>query len=178
LRILGSPGNILRGTKRVTGNLLVWKNTSDQQVIHYSIERSNDNLSWTQLGTVIAGGHNSLEYSYTDEHPGKENYYRLKISLPDSTYQYSNILPLFDKGNSLPVIVYPNPATNSLTVQTSNANYNKLKILDLTGRMEISQEINAGNTVVDITNLAPGTHLIKFTGKDGVEEVQRFVKIK
>jgi hypothetical protein len=101
-----------------------------------------------------------------------------KFSLADNTYQYSNIVLLFDKNNLMPVTIYPNPATNTLTVQTANSNYNKLKIMDLTRHIEMSQEINSINTAVDISNLAPGTHLIKFITKDGEEEVQRFVKIK
>lgn len=180
LRILASPGNILMGKRQAAINLLKWKNTSALAVINYTIERSADNLSWNQLGSVIpfSGNISSTEYSYTDEHPDKENYYRLKFSLADSTYQYSNIVPLFDKNNKQPIIIYPNPATNTLRIQTVNANYSKLKIIDLTGRFEIQQEINSVNTVVDISNIAAGSHIIKFITKDGREEVHRFVKIK
>ena len=179
-RILASPGNVLMGSRQATGNHLKWKNSSALAITNYTIERSNDNLSWRTLGSVIPTSANnvSAQYSFSDVHPDKENYYRLKFSLADSTYQYSNILPLFEKNNVMPVILYPNPATNTLTVQTSNSNYNKFKILDLTGRMEISREINSINTVVDISNIAAGTHLIKFITKDGEEEIQRFVKIK
>ena len=60
----------------------------------------------------------------------------------------------------MPVTIYPNPATNTLTVQTANSNYNKLKIIDLTRRIEMSQEINSINTVVDISNLAPALILL------------------
>jgi hypothetical protein len=179
LRILASPENILTGSRQASGNLLKWTNTTGLQAIHYTIERSLDNLSWDSLGTVYSQpGNSTFLYSYTDENPGMENYYRLKISLEGGAYQYSNILPLFDKGKGLPVIVYPNPAVNSLHVQTCNSNYNKLKIVDLTGQMKITQEINAGKTTVDISQLVPGTYIIKFSSKTGGEDVQRFVKIK
>jgi len=179
LKILASPGNVLMGTKQTTGNVLKWKNTSALAITNYTVEKSNDNLSWTTLGFVIPTSSNaSIQYSYSDLHPGKENYYRLKFSLADSTFQYSNIVPLFDKNNLQPVIIYPNPATNTLTIQNTSSNYNKFKVLDLTGRMEISKELNSVNTVVDISNLAPGTHIIKFITKDDEEDVQRFVKIK
>jgi hypothetical protein len=179
LRILASPDNILMGSRQAETNLLKWKNTSGLPVTNYTIERSTDNLSWTSLGSVTAiPGNNLLQYSFSDQKPQKENYYRLKIAMEDDSYQYSNILPLFAKDNVMPVIMYPNPAKNTLTVQASCSNYSSLKVFDLTGRMEISQEINSINTVVDISNITPGTHLIKFISKDGGQEVQRFVKVK
>ena len=180
LRILASPSNILMGARHLAGNILKWKNTAALPVTNFIIERSFDNLLWTSLGSVspMPGNNSTIQYSYSDDHPGKENYYRLTFSLADGTYQYSNILPLFDKNTVLPVIIYPNPASNAITIQTTNSNYKKFKIFDLTGRSELSQEINSINTVVNISNLAAGTHLIKFITKDGDEEIQRFVKIK
>ena len=180
LRILANQGNILMGMRQSTGNLLKWKNTSGLPVTDFILERSNDNLSWTTLGTVAAlsGDDASTQYSYSDGQPGKENYYRLKFNLPDGSYQYSNIVPLFEKNASMPLIIYPNPATNKLMIHTPNSNYNRFQIMDPAGRMEIRQEISSINTVVDISNLPTGSHLIKFITKDGHEEVQRFVKIK
>lgn len=180
LKILASPGNILMGNRQAAANVLKWKNISGLAVTNYTLERSNDNLSWATLGSVtpLPGNDASIQYSYSDVHPGRENYYRLKFSLTDNTYQYSNIVPLFDKTNLLPVIIYPNPATNTLTIQTANSNYKSLRIIDLTGRMEMSRDINSINTVIDISNLAAGTHLIKIITKDGEEVVRKFVKIK
>lgn len=181
LKILASPGNILIGKRQAGSNLLKWKNTSALPVTNFVVERSTDNLSWSSLGLVTPLSGNTLtEYSYTDVNPGLENYYRLQFSFADSTYQYSNIVPLFDRNNNntLPVIIYPNPATNTLTIQTQNNNYTSLQILDLTGRTEINNEIKSLTTVVGITNLSAGTHLIKFITKDGSVQVQRFVKIK
>ena len=179
LQILASPGNILMGSRQTTGNLLKWRNTSSLDIREYTIERSADNLTWTSLGTVPAlNGNSSTQYLFTDAHPGIQNYYRLKFILGDNTVKYSNTLPLFENNNALPVLLYPNPVTNSLRIQTANGNYNRLVIMDLTGRFEIQQEINSVNTVVDVSNIAAGSHLVKFFSKDGQVEVRRFVKIK
>jgi hypothetical protein len=181
LKILNAPGNILMGSKQANGNLLKWKNTYDLKVANYVIEQSNDNTTWNQLGNVypLPGDNSSTQYSYTDIHPlGKENYYRIKLIYADNSYQYSNTVLLFDKKDLKSIIVYPNPAKNTLNIHTINAAFIKLKIMDVTGRFEKTQEINTVNTSVDISNLAPGTHLIKFITQDGEEEVQRFVKIK
>jgi parallel beta-helix repeat protein len=180
LKILTAQGNILMGMRQASANLLKWKNTSGMQVTNFILERSSDNLSWTTLGNVgaLSGDDASTQYSYSDVQPAKENYYRLKFNLLDGTYQYSNIVPLFEKNSSMPLIIYPNPARYTLTVHTANSNYNRLQILDPAGRLEVRQDISSINTVVDISNLTTGTHLIKIITKDGKEVVRRFVKVK
>jgi hypothetical protein len=75
-------------------------------------------------------------------------------------------------------MLFPNPAVDKLTIQTSNSNYISLKIFDLTGRLQLSQQIKSAITEIDISNISAGTHVIKFIQKNGSEEVQRFVKIK
>ena len=178
LKILSAPGNILMGTRQAAGNLLRWKNSASLPVVKYVLERSSDNLSWSTLNTLNALLSNdaAIQYSYSDVHPYKQNYYRLKLLLADGTYQYSNIITLFDDHNNSPVIIYPNPVVNKLIIFSANNDYNNLKIVDLTGRVEINQKINSVNTEIDVSHLSSGPHFIKFIKNDGAEEIQKFVK--
>jgi hypothetical protein len=178
LKILSAPNNILMGSRQVSANILKW-NPFSQSITNYTIERSSDNLAWTQLGNVVpVQGNGSMQYTYADYNPNNENYYRLKLTADDGGVQYSNIVPLFDRNNVLPVLIYPNPATNRLSVHSNNSNYTSFSIIDLTGRIEMSGEISSVNTMVDISRLTLGSHLIKFYGKDGQQEIKRFVKIR
>lgn len=179
LIILNAPGNILMGSKQDVSNILKWKNTAALNVTNYVVERSTDNSTWSPIGSVVSLGNNSaMQYVYSDNHPLNQNYYRLKLLLSDNTFKYSNMVTLLDKNNAAPFIVYPNPAINNITIQTTNADYTRLKIFDVTGREELTQAINSVNTLVDISTIASGTHLIKFTSLSGKEIIQRFTKIK
>ena len=60
--------------------------------------------------------------------------------------------------------VYPNPATNKISVEASIAEEvtedNMVQILDFTGKVLISQKLNGKSTDVDIAAFAPGVYLI------------------
>ena len=181
LLILHGPGNLLAGSRQSAGNLLKWKNSSGISINKFIVERSDDNLTWHELGFLNTTSTDNVEtqYSYSDIHPFSErNYYRLKLMYTDSSFQYSNIVYLADNNNYKPVIIFPNPAKNILTIQNSNAGYTKLKVMDVTGRLEFTQEITLVNTNIDISKLSPGTHFIKFISQTGEENILRFVKLK
>ena len=178
-RILTSPNYALIGTKQLKGNLLRWTNSSGQIVANYSIEKSTDNISWLPIGNInpLSLSNFSMQYSYVDEAPNSQNFYRIKISLPDNTYQYSNILPLSNSSNS-PILIYPNPALDFITIKTLSKDYVQAQISDLAGRVEILQSINSFDTKINISNLSTGNYVIKLITKNGNAQIQKFIKIK
>jgi hypothetical protein len=58
------------------------------------------------------------------------------------------------------IAVYPNPATNTITVNPGNNNQFSLRIFDLTGRELISKE-SAGSITIDVSQLSKGAYLAK-----------------
>ena len=180
LRILSASNNLLTGLRQANANILKWKNYSGLSFNKFTVERSNDNIAWTALGDVTpsAGDNSSTQYLFSDQHPMNEkNYYRLKL-ISDNNYQYSNIVLITDKGNPSPVIIYPNPAKDIISIQTANSAYYKLQILDITGSVNITQLISSYKTSVDISDLPVGNYIIKFITQSGEEAIQKFVKIK
>jgi hypothetical protein len=67
--------------------------------------------------------------------------------------------------------IYPNPATNEITVSAS-ARIQEVAISDLLGQAVFSKAYNSKQVKVDVANLAKGTYFIKMNGT----EVRRFVK--
>jgi hypothetical protein len=57
------------------------------------------------------------------------------------------------------ITLYPNPATNALTIQTDNKPITEIKIFNLTGQLVIRQRI-VGNPV-DVSNLRDGIYVIE-----------------
>ncbi len=181
LRVLSAPSNLLMGNRQGTGNILKWKNAAGFKIKSYLVERSSDNLSWTDLGNVVPGLNDdvSKQYFYLDNNSlNGINNYRLKLIMHDGSYLYSNIIYLNGNQNQSELRVFPNPSKDVINIQTSNSIFNKYIITDVTGRVELSGAINSFNTQVDISMLSAGTHLVKLVSKYGTEGVQRFVKIK
>ncbi len=81
-----------------------------------------------------------------------------------------------DKG--MGVIVYPNPAQNSLAIHmNSPKKIKEVHILDLQGR-EVKQEVyvDTGTLEIPIEGLKTGTYLIKIHTESGITYIKRFNK--
>lgn len=81
--------------------------------------------------------------------------------------------------HELPLLIYPNPASESLTILFGSRNRENtwLSVLDLGGRQLSSSLIPPGNLVytIPLNHLTPGTYLLKIsTGKQSVHKL--FVK--
>lgn len=63
------------------------------------------------------------------------------------------------------VIIYPNPATDQITIESAESNLSEIKLFDLLGQdiTKLSQKININKTsaIIDITNLSSGIYMVK-----------------
>jgi hypothetical protein len=71
--------------------------------------------------------------------------------------------------------VYPNPAKNELFIQLTDNSFDRLYILDVTGRVVMEQEIKDKLTSVHIEHLKASIYILQLAGKDENATV-RFVK--
>jgi photosystem II stability/assembly factor-like uncharacterized protein len=70
--------------------------------------------------------------------------------------------------------IYPNPATGRLFIE-SNKEAGQLEIRDMTGRLLVQKNINAGITPLEVTLLKPGVYQVVFTGQSGGRVVRKIV---
>lgn len=61
------------------------------------------------------------------------------------------------------VNVYPNPAKDNFTIETSNTSKQTLQIVDITGKMVVNKSIE-GKITIDATNLSEGVYNINIIG--------------
>jgi Leucine-rich repeat (LRR) protein len=69
--------------------------------------------------------------------------------------------------NSNKVSVYPNPTQNNFTVETSSTEKQNISVLDINGKLILSQTI-MGTTNIDVSNLSAGVYNINLLGSNGV----------
>jgi hypothetical protein len=60
--------------------------------------------------------------------------------------------------NNLIATLYPNPATNTLTIQHPNSNKASAGIYDITGRLMGSYPLTGNTTTISVQNLPPGIY--------------------
>ncbi|MCS6991265.1 MAG: hypothetical protein NZL95_05325 [Chitinophagales bacterium] len=164
------------GYPKGPANYLYWVTASEFNADYFEVERSADNFNFSLIATAEALGFSQSEhrYSLVDNHPLQGlNYYRLKQVDKDGSYQYSNVV-LIDRSNGaiLGAHVYPNPATNFITLQlhASEEGLFSLALVDALGRQvrEGAWSVRAGyqSLQLDLSDL-PAAPYVLFLNKIG-----------
>ncbi|GDX51200.1 hypothetical protein LBMAG27_02470 [Bacteroidota bacterium] len=78
--------------------------------------------------------------------------------------------------NSEQLIVYPNPATDQLTIFSNKQSINTLVITDVLGRVIYSDMVNTKSANLNVSSFSAGVYFVKVQLQNGDVEVKRFVK--
>jgi hypothetical protein len=156
-----------------SGNTILLQWTSVQEINSHSFETqsSTDGINFSTIGHVAASINSNQPHNYQHQHCCPvfgNNYYRLKITDQNGTFNYSEIksIKIKKKENFL---VYPNPVTNQPVIVSFAAPLLKASIARLynnTGNL-VSQKIaNKGENKISIEiNLLPaGVYLLLIEG--------------
>lgn len=159
--------------------LLSWSTTAEVNSNRFEIEHSTDAKNWEMLGNVQSNGETSntlSKYSFTDIQPANgENLYRLKMIDNDDTYAYSRIVSVIFESETL-AMAYPNPAIDKLTITTGDWNkVDKVQILNLSGSV-IYESGNKAGPEINVSDLIPGSYILRVVNTSGIQKTQKFVK--
>lgn len=147
-----------------------------QYILKDALYKSVDNgVTWTNLGlpsefihgaTDVAG----LFIDSNDDVFVKSSTY---IYLPSSSWGFYKITETLGVENpeSNPVSVYPNPASNLITIQTTHSISN-VSVYDMQGK----NVLNVNDNIIDVSNLSNGLYLIKIEDSQGNKMNSKFVK--
>ncbi len=165
---------------------LTWATASEKNSSHFIVERSIDGKKFMAIGEVKAAGNSSekLAYQFEDSNPlSIITFYRLKMVDFDGKSEYSNIVSLENKGAATPLsIVYPNPASDELTVE-----YNAPKaigdltadVYDTTGRLVFTKKIKLTEQLTSfqlpLYTIPFGSYVLRLSQANSVTQ-HRFVK--
>ncbi|MBC7888458.1 MAG: T9SS type A sorting domain-containing protein [Ferruginibacter sp.] len=160
---------------------LRWTTSSAVNAREFLIERSNNGISFTTIGTVAAkNGSESCTYQFEDGEPANGiNYYRLKLVDKDERFKYSNIVALKSGGTTaIALQVFPNPVISNITIDHNEAGKGAvIKIVSTSGKTVARYRVlkNAVQTGVDASQLAPGIYVVAYSN-NGKTSSTTFVK--
>jgi hypothetical protein len=133
-------------------------------------------IGGTYLGTSVTNntfnaaigvGTYPITYSYTDNN-GCSSTAIQNLTVIDCSG--SSILEINESG----FILYPNPASKSFTIESTESNIGKLfEIHDVNGRIILSGKLEAYKTQVTVSDFTTGTYYLKVPE---LEKVFKFVK--
>ena len=135
------------------GVLIAWSTASEQNAAYFDVERSRDGFIWEKLGTLSAAGTTNINqhYAFTDySNQGGIVYYRLRQVDMDGVEELYGPISSNCEQKSNALTVFPNPTSNSFTVQvytTESHDNSQLAIFDYTGKLILSKHVDLSNGV-------------------------------
>jgi hypothetical protein len=82
-------------------------------------------------------------------------------------------------GNSIErqkeILIYPNPATDVITIEMGNTEPATIEILDITGKVVLIRNNQAQHATIDINNLPNGIYLVRVRSASQMA-VQKIIK--
>lgn len=152
-----------KATKLGNQSQLDWTTATESDNQHFVIERSKDGKNFNEIGIVNSKGasYEKQNYTFIDPSPAKGyNYYRLKQVNFDGKYDYSKVEMVALKGYA-EVMLYPNPAKESITIETSATDKHNVKIMDYMGRIWLSKTLENQVNQINIASLPKGMYFLE-----------------
>lgn len=143
--------------------LLSWTTSSETNNDYFTVERSTDGESFSEIAEVPGAGNSSVDLNYEtiDHNPAEGiNYYRLKQTDLNGKFEHSETIAIEYWKDSEIIIsnVYPNPAKETINIKGNFASPATFELYDLTGRKVLMQSINS-NRQINISPLAKGLYV-------------------
>jgi dienelactone hydrolase len=138
------------------GTSLQWKTTQEQNTKSFSIQRSTDGRSWSEVGTLAAAGQSQQERSYVfqDKNAVINSMYRIVQYDMNGQYTISSVIKSSCSSKYGVVTLYPNPTidNSALNVNLGQSTKLTLQIVDSKGALMHRSEIQlpAGNTTIPL----------------------------
>lgn len=175
------PVTLLSFTGTTDGkvNRLAWVTTQESNLDRYQIERSRDGVNFQNIGQRSPlPWEASGEKTYAFEDAGATtglNYYRLKISDLDGTFQYSRTISIFVADSSSDIVLFPNPVNNRLRIAGLKGEVVAVSVLDHLGRTVIEQTVSIADGL-NVSRLPNGAYFIQLAVPEQPAVYMRFVK--
>jgi hypothetical protein len=157
---------------------LTWETAIELNNEGFEVYKSNDSKNWEYIGFRLGAGttQEGQHYSFVDEIPQEGiNYYRLKQMDFDGGFVYTDVVSIFnDKRTSTnPLKIFPNPVQSDLTVVNGQG---RMTIFNQLGQPLNQFVISENHQAFDLSHLPKGNYIIQVEHRNGLKEMQRFVK--
>jgi Secretion system C-terminal sorting domain len=140
--------------------LVQWKTANEINVDRFEVQRSENGIDFSTIGTVRAGRAN---YSLTDGKAFVNTtivFYRLKSIDTDTRFTYSNIAKV-SKQPDFVLTTYPNPVSDVLVVNGLTQN-GTISLFNADGKLLRWQTVFGRTVAIDMSDYARGMYLLQY----------------
>lgn len=158
---------------------LAWETTSETNSKNFMVEHSRDGKSWLRIGEVAAHGGSEIlrSYFFVDNSPlAGVNYYRLKMTDLDGTFEYSTIKSVRFEVTVTKSKVFPNPVSDRFFLEVDDRETLKsVQLLNIAGHRVGVLSSRSVDLSFDMGQLPAGIYLLRVDYKNGTGETHRVV---
>lgn len=165
---------------------LQWSIANEQNTSNYEVERANDGISFTKIGSLPSRQPAAINfYKFVDVSPRNGiNFYRLRALKTDGGFTYSGIVPVrFDDPAVGIISINPNPVNDRLNIvcNAKEATAVSCKMYNSEGRLvkTVSASFTPGpNTIAaDVSPLPAGIYFVVLSRPNERITEAKFVKL-
>ena len=168
---------------------LSWKTIREPNLAYFGIESSTNNLDYVKGANLKTAGRYQ-DNLYTTRFPDSSFtrvYYRLRLVNADSSYTFSSTVFIDPSkkdsiingvgSTSIGIILYPNPAYASISIEHPAREQAEISVYDFSGRLLKKVQVlqRSSKTVVPLEDLAPGNYILQWRSEQEKKSVS-FVK--
>lgn len=148
--------------------VLTWQTVSEINNSHFEIEKSLDAVHWESEGRIEGHGNtNTLQsYSFTDQDPLEESYYRIKQVDYNGVFEIFDPLYLTCTYSNRGFTVYPNPTNGLIHLRIDPAStVHNIEVVNSLGKVVYqtngSDITDTGIISIDLSIMPSGTYYIR-----------------
>jgi hypothetical protein len=148
----------------------------------YSISTGYVNWTVTDFVAIQNGGDRIVTICVKDPEEtsngvdfySKENGENEPILSVVKKVENSSSIDLIEEEDEGSVLVYPNPVTDVININTQNKTFSTISVFDSTGRLitQIQIDTNQNEIVLDVNDYDKGVYLLKLEGQDDSEIIK------
>jgi len=174
----------VRAFEKNSGVQVEWSNMTEKDVVDYTVERSANGQSFSDINVQTARSNNDAreDYAAYDASPiAGTNYYRIRVREVSGKIVYSKILKVEIGGKQLAFSLYPNPVSGgqvTLGLSASQGKYS-VQVVNANGQVILSQSLNhsGGNLSQQVQlpgSIKPGVYNMVIAG-DNYRQAKTFI---
>lgn len=139
----------------------------------YAYLTQDHGMTWTSIPDGINWRNELLSVDGRDEvfYIASQHGYVYRTGTPETIYPYE---PFGVKDEADLTVAFPNPTSSSVTVNASPQE--TVEVVDLQGKTLLSTQGKGDHTVLNLSEFAPGSYLVRISDHNGQYRVQKVVK--
>jgi Secretion system C-terminal sorting domain len=152
-----------------------WETLQEINTSHFDVERSEDGVRFSKIGTTQAVGssNNSVKYSFEDNNAtGSLYYYRIAQYDADGRKSFSSIARVGNNNKQTLTGMFG----NTIRIQFFENGTKQMRVLNMNGSVVKQLNTSGMQSEISIDGMPSGVYILQITDSKNQKEVVRFVK--